>query len=115
MPNNPFSKAACPQVEHFYALFPEFNSYQTNADVPLFQQIFLKSVNLRPAKFIHAVRWLFLNLLKLDTWEFIQRFVLVKEVMVRHVLQRRMSASQSDDTNDLKKRLVNCVAVDRAV
>jgi hypothetical protein len=38
--NNPFSKAGCPQVEHFYAFFPEFNSYQTNANVPIFQQIF---------------------------------------------------------------------------
>src|SRR3990167_279026 len=46
--NNPFSKAACPQVEHFYAFFSELNSYQTNADVPLFQLIFLKSVSLRP-------------------------------------------------------------------
>lgn len=48
--------AAFPQVEHFYALFPEFNPYQANADVPLFQQIFLKSVNLLLAKFIQTVR-----------------------------------------------------------
>jgi hypothetical protein len=33
-----------------------------------------------------------LNLLKLEAWEFIQRFVLVKEVMIWHLSQRRMSA-----------------------
>jgi len=54
--NNPFSKAAGPQVEHFSAFFHDFFSCQTNADVPLFQPIFLKSVNLRATKFIQAIR-----------------------------------------------------------
>lgn len=54
--NNHFSKTACSQVEHFYAFFPEFNSYQTNAHLSIFQQVFLKSVNLHPAKFIQALR-----------------------------------------------------------
>jgi hypothetical protein len=40
---------------HISALFDDFYSYQTNADVPLFQQIFLKSVNLWPATSIQPV------------------------------------------------------------
>ncbi|MFR0442079.1 hypothetical protein, partial [Escherichia coli] len=47
-------------MEHFSAFFPDLYSHQTNADIPLFQQVFLKSINLRPANFIQPVRELFL-------------------------------------------------------
>jgi hypothetical protein len=47
-------------VEHFSTFFPDLYSHQTNADIPLFQQFFLKSINLRPANFILPVRELFL-------------------------------------------------------
>ena len=52
-------------MEHFSAFFPDLYSHQTNADIPLFQQVFLKSINLRPANFIQPVRELFLIYLSL--------------------------------------------------
>jgi hypothetical protein len=61
MYNNPFSKAARPKVEHFSAFFYDFYSDQTNAGVPLFQQVFLTLRNLWPTKSIQVVRQLFFD------------------------------------------------------